>query len=171
MTILAATWKRHKAPKIAFTSEFADELDLLLLYSSSDGELLREQLAEDEIVSIISAGSIESLYGEDGMTPVWLYASNPLYINQFGFFCEFVAANPATFPEPVIGFVTWEVAFGLAGTEPAADEHCGNMGAEVPRRTADLLAHRLGHPDTGAKRHRRGRDDPLHQFAGDGAPP
>ena len=49
-----------------FTSEFADELDLLLLYSSSDGELLREQLAEDEIVSFISAGSIESLYGEDG---------------------------------------------------------------------------------------------------------
>ncbi len=114
-----------------FTSEFADELDLLLLYSSSDGELLREQLAEDEIVSIISAGSIESLYGEDGMTPGWLYASNPLYINQFGFFCEFVAANPDSFPDPVIGFVTWPGAFGLAGTEPAADEHCGNIGVEV----------------------------------------
>ena len=114
-----------------FTSEYADELDLLLLYSSSDGELLREQLAEDEIVSIISAGSIESLYGEDGMTPGWLYASNPLYINQFGFFCEFVAANPDTFPEPVIGFVTWPGAFGLAGTEPAADEHCGNLGVEL----------------------------------------
>ncbi len=114
-----------------FTSEYADELDLLLLYSSNDGELLREQLAEDEIVSFISAGSIESLYGEDGMTPGWLYASNPLYINQFGSFCEFVAASPDTFPDPVIGFVTWPGAFGLAGTEPAAAEYCSNLGVEV----------------------------------------
>ncbi|MDE2820893.1 MAG: ABC transporter substrate-binding protein [Chloroflexota bacterium] len=114
-----------------FTSEYAGELDLLLLYSSADGELLREQLAEDEIVSIISAGSIESLYGEDGMTPGWLYASNPLYINQFGSFCEFVAANPDTFPDPVIGFVTWPGAFGLAGTEPAADDYCSGIGVEV----------------------------------------
>lgn len=114
-----------------FTSEYAEELDLLLLYGSSDGELLREQLAEDEIVSIISAGSIESLYGEDGLTPGWLYASNPLYINQFGSFCEFVAANPDTFPDPVIGFVTWPGAFGLAGTEQAADDYCGGLGVEV----------------------------------------
>ena len=114
-----------------FTSEYAEELDLLLLYSSSDGELLREQLAADEITVMISAGSIESLYGEDGMTPGWLFASNPLYINQFGSFCEFVAANPETFPDPVIGFVTWPGAFGLAGTEPAADDYCGGLGVEV----------------------------------------
>ena len=114
-----------------FTSQYADELDILLLYSSDDGELLREQLAEDEIVSVISAGSIESLYGEDGMTPGWLYASNPLYINQFGFFCQFVAASPEVFPDPVIGFVTWPGAFGLAGTEPAAREYCGGLGVEV----------------------------------------
>ena len=114
-----------------FTSEYAGELDLLLLYSSNDGELLREQLAEDEIVSFISAGSIESLYGEDGMTPGWLYASYPLYINQFGSFCGFVAANPDTFPDPVIGFVTWPGAFGLAGTEPAADAYCSELGVEV----------------------------------------
>ncbi len=114
-----------------FTSQYADELDILLLYSSDDGELLREQLAEDEIVSVISAGSIESLYGEDGMTPGWLYASNPLYINQFGFFCQFVAASPEVFPDPVIGFVTWPNAFGRAGTEPAAREYCGGLGVEV----------------------------------------
>ena len=114
-----------------FTSEYAEELDLLLLYSSSDGELLREQLAADEITVMISAGSIESLYGEDGMTPGWLFASNPLYINQFGSFCEFVAANPETFPDPVIGFVTWPGAFGFAGTEPAADDYCGGLGVEV----------------------------------------
>ena len=114
-----------------FTSTYSDELDLLLLYSSDDGELLREQLAEDEIVSYISAGSIESLYGEDGQTPGWLYASNPLYINQFGFFCQFVAASPAVFPDPVIGFVTWPNAFGRAGTEPKAREYCGELGVEV----------------------------------------
>jgi len=114
-----------------FTSAYSDELDLLLLYSSDDGELLREQLAEDEIVSLISAGSIESLYGEDGQTPGWLYASNPLYINQFGFFCQFVAASPEVFPDPVIGFVTWPNAFGRAGTEPAAREYCGGLGVEV----------------------------------------
>ena len=114
-----------------FTGQYADELDLLLLYSSDDGELLREQLAEDEIVSLISAGSIESLYGEDGQAPGWLYANNPLYINQFGSFCQFVAVNPDTFPEPAIGFVTWPFAFGLAGTEPAAQEYCSGLGVEV----------------------------------------
>ena len=114
-----------------FTSEYAGDLDLLLLYSSNDGELLREQLAADEIVSFISAGSIESLYGEDGQTPGWLFASNPLYINQFGSFCDFVAASPETFPDPVIGIVTWPFAFGLAGTEPVAREYCGNRGVEV----------------------------------------
>lgn len=114
-----------------FTSQYAEELDLLLLYSSDDGELLREQLAEDEIVSLIAAGSIESLYGEDGQAPGWLYATNPLYINQFGSFCEYVAANPDAFPEPVIAFVTWPFAFGLAGTEPAAREYCADLGVAV----------------------------------------
>ena len=114
-----------------FTSQYPNDLDLLVLYSSDDGELLREQLAEDEIVSLISAGSIVSLYGEDGQTPGWLYAANPLYINQFGFFCQFVAASPESFPDPVIGFVTWPGAFGLAGTEPAAREYCGSLGVEV----------------------------------------
>ena len=114
-----------------FTSNYGDELDLLILYSSDDGELLREQLAEDEVVSIISAGSIESLYGEDGQTPGWLFANNPLYINQFGSFCQFVAASPEAFPDPAIGFVTWPGAFGLAGTEPAAAEFCSSLGVEV----------------------------------------
>ena len=114
-----------------FTSEYGDDLDLLMLYSSDDGELLREQLAEDEISVLIAAGSIESLYGEDGQTPGWLFASNPLYINQFGSFCEFVAASPEAFPDPVIGHVTWPTAFGLSGTEPAADAYCADLGVDV----------------------------------------
>ncbi len=114
-----------------FTSEFGDDLDLLLLYASPDAELLREQLAEDEIVSVISAGSVEGLYGEDGQTPGWLFATNPLYINQFGAFCEYVAANPDTFPDPVIGHVTWPGAFGEAAVGPASDEFCTGLGVEV----------------------------------------
>lgn len=114
-----------------FTSEYGDDLDLLLLYSSPDSELLREQLAEDEIVVLISAGSVEGLYGEDGQTPAWLFATNPLYINQFGDFCEYVAANPDTFPDPVIGHVTWPGAFGQAVATPAGDTFCTNLGVEV----------------------------------------
>lgn len=114
-----------------FTSEYGSDLDILILYASGDGELLREQLAEDEIVALISAGSVEGLYGEDGQTPGWLFASNPLYINQFGSFCEYVAANPDTFPDPVIGHVTWPGAFGEAAATPASAEYCSGLGVEV----------------------------------------
>lgn len=114
-----------------FTSEFADDMDLVLLYASPDAELLREQLAEDEIVSLISAGSVEGLYGEDGQTPGWLFATNPLYLNQFGDFCQYVADNPETFPDPVIGHVTWPGAFGEAVTTPEADAFCTDLGVEV----------------------------------------
>jgi len=114
-----------------FTSEYGDDLDLLVLYSSPDSELLREQVAEDEITVMISAGSVEGLYGEDGQTPTWLFATNPLYINQFGSFCDYVAANPDTFPDPVIGHITWPGAFGQAAATPAGDDYCTNLGVEV----------------------------------------
>jgi hypothetical protein len=54
-----------------YYSNLEPKPDLLLLYASGDAELLRSQLAEDEIPAIISAGSVEGLYGEDGNTP-WL---------------------------------------------------------------------------------------------------
>jgi len=114
-----------------FTSEFGDDLDVLILYASGDGELLREQLAEDEIVALISAGSVEGLYGEDGQTPGWLFASNPLYASQFGHFCQYVAENPDVFPDPVIGHVTWPGAFGEAAATPATDAYCTDLGVEV----------------------------------------
>lgn len=114
-----------------FTSEFGSDLDILILYASADAELLREQLAEDEIVALISAGSVEGLYGEDGQTPGWLFASNPLYVNQFGDFCEYVSENPDTFPDPVIGHVTWPGAFGEAAATPATDDYCTGLGVEV----------------------------------------
>lgn len=114
-----------------FTSEYGDDLDMLVLYSSPDSELLREQVAEDEILVMLSAGSVEGLYGEDGQTPAWLFATNPLYISQFGAFCDYVAANPDTFPDPVIGHITWPGAFGEAAATPAGDDYCTGVGVEV----------------------------------------
>ncbi len=109
----------------------AEEPLMLVLYSSLDSELLREQLAEDEIPVLISAGSVPGLYGEDGQTPGWIFATNPLYVDQFGHFCEYVADNPDTYPDPVIGYISWDSAFGRAAFTPEAIAYCGSLGVQV----------------------------------------
>lgn len=112
----------------------ADDPDLLVLYSSGDSELLRPTLAEDEIPVIISAGSLPGLYGENGDEPGWVYATNPLYADQFADFCDYVAANPETFPEPVIGYMGWGgplAAFGLAAYTDEATGYCEDLGIDV----------------------------------------
>lgn len=105
--------------------------DLLILYASGDAELLRSQLEEDQIPALISAGSVAGLYGEDAATPGWIYASNPLYADQLGSFCQFVAANAERFPEPKIGYVSWPGAFGEAAYTPETIGYCGSLGVEV----------------------------------------
>ena len=119
--------ERTQAAYDRFTSEF-DDMVMLALYSSDDSELLREQIAEDEILVTISAGSIPGLYGEDGQSPGWIYASNPLYVDQLGDFCEYVADNPETFPDPVIGYIGWVTAFGRAAYTPEAIAFCESLG-------------------------------------------
>jgi ABC-type branched-subunit amino acid transport system substrate-binding protein len=112
----------------------ADDPDLLVLYSSADSELLRPTVIEDELPVIISAGSIPGLYGENADDPGWIYATNPLYADQFAMFCDYVAANPDTFPEPVIGYMGWGgpvAAFGLAAFTDSAVEYCESAGVEV----------------------------------------
>ena len=104
---------------------------LLVLYASGDAELLRDQLAEDEIPVLISAGSVEGLYGEDGATPGWIYASNPLYVDQFGMFCKYVGENPDTFPDPVVGYISWPGAFGEAAYTPETIAYCAEQGVTV----------------------------------------
>jgi ABC-type branched-subunit amino acid transport system substrate-binding protein len=104
--------------------------DLLVLYSSTDSELLRGQLAEDEIPVLISAGSVEGLYGETG-EPGWIFATNPLYVDQFGSFCDFAAANPEMYPEPVIGYISWPGAFGQAAFQPETIAYCEGLGIDV----------------------------------------
>ncbi len=105
----------------------------VLLYASGDAELLRSQVEEDGIVSLISAGSVEGLYGEDGQTPGWIYATNPLYADQLGSFCEFVAADPMGVygEEPVIGYISWPGAFGQAAFTPETIAYCGEQGVTV----------------------------------------
>jgi branched-chain amino acid transport system substrate-binding protein len=107
--------------------------DMVVLYASGDAELLRSQLAEDEIPAVISAGSVEGLYGENGDEPGWIYATNPLYADQFAQFCEFVAADPMSMyaDEPVIGYVSWPGAFGEAAFTPETIAYCAEQGVTV----------------------------------------
>jgi ABC-type branched-subunit amino acid transport system substrate-binding protein len=114
-----------------YYSNLEPKPDLLLLYASGDAELLRSQLAEDEIPAIISAGSVEGLYGEDGNTPGWIYATNPLYADQFGLFCEYVGANPDMYPDPTIGYISWPGAFGEAAFTSEAIAYCADQGVTV----------------------------------------
>jgi len=118
--------ERTQAAYDRFTSEF-DDMALLGLYASDDAELLYEQLVEDEIPVLISAGSTPGLYGEDGQSPGWSYATNPLYVDQLGNFCDFVANNPDTFPDPVIGYLGWPNAFGQAAFTPEAIGYCESL--------------------------------------------
>jgi branched-chain amino acid transport system substrate-binding protein len=115
--------------------------NLVILYASADAELLRDQLAEDEIPVLISAGSVEGLYGADGQSPGWIFATNPLYVDQLGMFCDYVAANPERFPDPVLGHISWEGAFGRSSDTAETRAYCeaagvGYAGAEYFLPTA-----------------------------------
>jgi ABC-type branched-subunit amino acid transport system substrate-binding protein len=108
--------------------------DVLLLYSSSDAELLRPTLAEHQVPAILSAGSIDGLYGENANEPGWVYATNPLYADQFAQFCDYIGSEPELYPDPVIGYMGWGgpfAAFGLGGFTPEAVAHCEAAGVTV----------------------------------------
>jgi ABC-type branched-subunit amino acid transport system substrate-binding protein len=135
--------------------------DLLVLYASGDAERFRDAVAEDEIPVLISAGSVPGLYGEDGQAPGWIYATNPLYTDQLGSFCQFVAANPDRFPDPVIGYMGWGgpvEAFGKAAFTDQTRAYCESVGAPVletpelflPLPTADVTGNVQNLVDSGA---------------------
>jgi ABC-type branched-subunit amino acid transport system substrate-binding protein len=117
--------------QIIYDRVSAENPKFILLYASGDSELLRDQLAEDEIVSLISAGSIAGLYGEDGNSPGWVFATNPLYIDQFGHFCRYISENSEQFPDPVIGYISWPGAFGEAAYTPESIAYCESLGVNV----------------------------------------
>lgn len=124
----------------AFYDEFSAKEDAysFFLYASADGELLREQAAEDQIVLWNAAGSEKALYGETGDQPSWQFSIIPLYTDQLGAFCDYIAENWASFGiegDPVIGHLSWEGAFGRSADTPATQAYCeaagvGYAGAE-----------------------------------------
>ncbi len=131
--------------------------DLIVLYASGDSELLRDQLAEDGIPALISAGSVSGLYGEDGQTPGWVYASNPLYADQFGSFCRYIGANAEQFPEPVVGYISWPGAFGESAFTPEVMSYCAEQGVTIletpeyfPPSATDLTTNVQNLVDAGA---------------------
>lgn len=101
---------------------------LMLLYASADAELLREQVAQDEIAILISAGSVPGLYGADGQSPGWIFGTNPLYADQLGAMCDYLAANADMYPDPVIGHISWEGAFGRSADTPESRAYCESVG-------------------------------------------
>lgn len=114
-----------------FYSTLDPKPSLLVLYASGDAELLRSQVEEDEIPVVISAGSVPGLYGEDGQSPGWIFATNPLYADQLGSFCDYIAANAETYPEPTIGYISWPGAFGEAAYTPETISYCAAAGVTI----------------------------------------
>jgi ABC-type branched-subunit amino acid transport system substrate-binding protein len=106
----------------------AEDPLLIVLYGSADSELLRDQLITDQIPSLISAGSVEGLYGENADEPGWVFATNPLYVDQMGQFCDYAAEN---IDSPVIGYISWPGAFGEAAYTPETIAYCESIGVEV----------------------------------------
>jgi Tol biopolymer transport system component/ABC-type branched-subunit amino acid transport system substrate-binding protein len=102
---------------------------LVTLYGSGDAEDLRDQLASDEIPGLgIRVGSVKALYGEDGQTPGWIFGTNPLYVDQIGSICDYIAANPDLFPKPVLGFINWDEAFARSADTDEARAYCQSVG-------------------------------------------
>ncbi len=132
---------------------------MLLLYSSADAELLREQAAEDEIPIMLFAGSTTGLYGESADEPGWVFAAIPLYTDQFGAFCDWVAASWADMGmegDPAIGHLSWEGSFGRSTETPETTAYCESVGVSVvggeyflPTAT-DVTAQIQGLVDAGA---------------------
>jgi ABC-type branched-subunit amino acid transport system substrate-binding protein len=135
-----------------FTSrEGADHPRMILLYSSADGELLRDQAAEQEIPIILAAGSEKAFYGENSDEPGWNFGVVPLYTDQLGLFCEYIGANWDQFGiegDPVIGHLSWLGAFGQASDTENTRAYCeqqgvGYAGAEYFLPTTSSVAEEL----------------------------
>jgi lysophospholipase L1-like esterase/ABC-type branched-subunit amino acid transport system substrate-binding protein len=102
---------------------------LVTLYGSGDAEDLRDQLASDEILGLgIRVGSVKALYGEDGQTPGWIFGTNPLYVDQIGSICDYIAANPDLFPKPVLGFISWDESWTRSSETDESRAYCQSVG-------------------------------------------
>lgn len=102
---------------------------LIVLYNSGDGEALRLQLAKDQIAALgFRMGSPLALYGDDGKTPGWIFSTNPLYMDQIGSMCNYVAAHPERYPHPSMGFIAFDDAVTSLITPAAGRDYCAAKG-------------------------------------------
>ena len=104
---------------------------VIALYNSSDAELLRDQLAKDQIVALGAVGSVLGLYGANGQTPGWIFATNPSYPDQLGAFCRYISQHPQQYPNPVIGYLTWVVTLTLKAYTPESIAYCASLDVKV----------------------------------------
>lgn len=101
---------------------------IVTLYGSGDAAQLAPQLATDEIPALnIRGGSTVGAYGEDGQTLGWIFAANPLYVDQVGAMCDFIVANPDRFPKPVLGFMNFSDAWAQSASEGSLP-YCQSLG-------------------------------------------
>ncbi len=108
-----------------------DDTYVVFVYQTEDAELLRPQAAAAQIPLMVSTGSVRSLYGEDGDAPGYVFSITPLYEDQMGGFCEYIAANWDDFGipgAPVIGHVSWSVSFGTYSDTSATRAYCEALG-------------------------------------------
>jgi TolB protein len=104
---------------------------MVTLYGSGDAEDLRDQLAKDEIPGLgIRVGSVQALYGVDGHTPGWIFGTNPLYVEQVGSMCDYIAANPDLFPKPVLGFISWDDGWAHSSDTDESRAYCKSVGVD-----------------------------------------
>lgn len=102
---------------------------MVALYGSGDAEDLRDQLAKDEIPGLgIRVGSVRALYGEDGHTPGWVFGTNPLYVEQVGAMCDYIAAHQDQFPKPVLGFISWDDGWAHSSDTAETQAYCQSKG-------------------------------------------
>jgi len=121
-----ASWDKFSAEEDAYS---------IFVYNSNDGELLRDQAGEQEIVLFNAAASEKALYGEDG-EPGWQFSFIPLYTDQLGAFCDYIAVPEnreavGLEGDPVIGHLSWPDAFGRSSATPATEAYCESVGVQV----------------------------------------
>jgi branched-chain amino acid transport system substrate-binding protein len=120
----------------AFWDEFSAKEDahMIYLYASADGELLLEQAVNSGIVLLNAAASEKALFGESGESS-WQFSTIPLYVDQMGLFCDYLAANWETISaergiegDPTIGHLSWEGAFGRSSDTEPVRAYCESVG-------------------------------------------
>ncbi len=104
----------------------------LATYSSMDNEALRERFAEDEIPVLTAGLSMPGLY-----PPGWIFGIAPIYVDQFGFFIDWLVENweevkpPKAGDEIKLAFITWDTAYGRGADTPETRAYAAEKGVEI----------------------------------------